>query len=56
MDYYTLLNNQTNINRPLLTATQADEEIARLHGIIKALQGTVFELQEAFAKLARGKS
>jgi hypothetical protein len=43
MDYNTILNNETIISRPFLTASQADEEIYPA------------ELQEAFAKLARGK-
>ena len=54
MNYYEQLNNQTgDICRPLLPATMADQEIERLQGIIKAQAGTIHELQQVIAKIAR---
>lgn len=64
MDYYERLNNQTGENwvqkmneeypcRPLLPALDADAEISRLHGIIKAQAGTIAELQETIRQISQ---
>ena len=53
MEYYTMIHNhECDTTRPLLSAMEADAEIARLHGVIQAQAGTIIELQTAIHEMA----
>jgi hypothetical protein len=54
MERYEQLLNQSE-SRLLLPAMEADKEIERLQGVIKAQAGTILELQEAIMKMAKGE-
>lgn len=54
MTHIELILNRHEIDRPYLDATKADDEIAKLHGIIRAQAQTIVELQSAIADIAKG--